>query len=125
MLEDRRASTIGGINVGLTIWESTIESMLFYNSSSWLETSNKTMKVLKNLYHQWYCCLFRIGTGAPKANFFWLCGTRTPENIILEEKMKFYFHLKNLPPNSLGKEIIEAQERNKHLPSLTKELKKI
>ena len=42
--------------------------------------------------------------------------------MILEEKMKFYFHLKNLPPNSLGKEIIEAQERNKHLPSLTKEL---
>ena len=38
--------------------------------------------------------------------------------------MKLYFHLKNLPINSLGREVIEEQERNKHLPSLVKELEK-
>ena len=58
VIEDRRAKSLGGINVGLMIWESMVIPMLYYNSCSWLNTSRKTIKMLNNLYNHWFCCLF-------------------------------------------------------------------
>ena len=78
--------------------------------------------MLNNLYDQWFCCLLQIGAGFPNANFFWQDGVKNPENVILESKMNFYFHLKNLPPKSLGKEVIDVQESNPNIPSLIQEL---
>ena len=59
--------------------------------------------------------LVRIGKGAPIINYYWQAGSLTVENLILQRKLMFWHHLKNLPSGSLAKEVLEKQEE-KGLP---------
>ena len=70
VVEDARASHIGGINVALALWEGAVVPMLLYNSETWVDISSKTWKILNGIFNDFYCCLFRIGTGCPVIGFY-------------------------------------------------------
>ena len=44
VIEDRRASTIGGINIAFEIWEASVLSMLAFNSETWINIPKKRLK---------------------------------------------------------------------------------
>ena len=111
VVEDKRANQVGGFNVALEIWDAAIVPMLLNNCESWQNISKKTLKILDDLFNLFYRSLFRIGSGCPKANLYWQCGTYTVDNIILKKKLMFIFHLANLPPHSLAFEVFSVQER--------------
>ena len=58
IIEDSRASEIGGMNLAFEIWEAAVIPMLFYNSGSWTNISGKTMKVLNNIFNSFYRVIF-------------------------------------------------------------------
>ena len=78
-------------------------------------------KILNNFFNSFYRCILRIGTGCPISNLYWATGSLLVENIILRNKLVFYFHLINLPPDSLGKEVIDIQIKHS-LPGLATQL---
>ena len=126
VVEDRRSEVLGGVTVGLAIWEATVEPMLYHNAETWQNISTKTIKVLKDLYLYFFRCLFRLGAGAPGMNYFWQCGMLTPDAIILKKKLNFFHHLANLPENSLANECFRIQcdsEGEDSLPSIVEEVK--
>ena len=112
VIEDRRASTIGGINIAFEIWEASVLSMLAFNSETWINIPKKTVKVLNDLVNSFFRSIFRIGTGCPVTNFYWQCGSLKIMNYILQRKLNFIHHLANLPLHSLAGEVFVRQEEN-------------
>ena len=112
IIEDQRASSVGGFNVAIQIWESAILPMFLNNAEAWFQISKKTVKILDDTFNTFYRCMFRIGTGCPKVNFYWQCATLTPMNHILQKKLMFIYHLANLPISSLAKNVFELQLDN-------------
>ena len=121
IVEDRRSKCVGGINVGLNIFCSSIIPMIFYNSESWVGIQKRTFKILMEFFCRFFRCLYRIGAGAPIPNFFWQAGLLMPEYLILQRKLNFYFHLANLPDGSLAKEVFTKQKEDS-LGGLVKEI---
>ena len=111
VVEDTRASHLGGINVALALWEGAVVTMLLYNSETWLNISSKTWKILNSIFNDFYRCLFRIGTGCPIIGFYWHCGDLFVENLVLQRKLNFVHHLANLE-EGLAKEVYELQEKS-------------
>ena len=112
IIEDSRASTIGGINVGYSIWEQAVVQSLLYNSETWFNIPKKTMKLLNNLFNKFHQTMMRIGTGCLIVNYYWQTGSLQVEYIILQKKLLFCFHLANLPLSSLGREVYDLQVLN-------------
>ena len=70
IIEDTRASNLGSINIGFTLWQQTIEKMLLHNCETFVNIPKKTMKILNGVYNLFYRTLFRIGTGTPIKDFY-------------------------------------------------------
>ena len=122
VIEDSRANKLGGINIGLKIFESSILSFLFHNSETWMDIPKKTVVLLDKFYNNFFRLMFRVCTGCPSPNFFWQTGFLRAENLILQKKLLFYHHLSILPEDSLGREILEIQ-KELSLPGLHREVK--
>ena len=122
VVEDKRAEHIGGFNVAMDIWEAAVIPMLFNNADTWTNVQKKTIKVLDDIFTTFYRCMFRIGSGCPKVNYYWQLATLMPANIILQKKIMFIFHIANLPEQSLAREVYELQDREE-LPGLILENK--
>ena len=97
--------------------------MILFNSGTWVCISRKTLKVLDDLFHSFCQIIFRVSSGCPIPSFYWQSGSRKFENIILENKVNFIFHLANLPLNSLARTIYEEQNQNPELPGLVSDCK--
>ena len=54
IVEDRRAMCLGGINVGLNIFISSIIPMVFFNSETWTCIAKKTSKSLLEFFCPFY-----------------------------------------------------------------------
>ena len=121
VIEDIRADRLGSINVAFNIFEQAILPMVLHNSETWLNITRKTMRILDDLFHYFCRTIFRIHTGCPKPSFYWESGSLKIENIILEKKLNFLFHLANLSIDSLGRQFFDLQEEDSSLPSLLKE----
>ena len=85
IIEDSRAGTIGGINIGYTIWEQAVIPSLLYNSESWLSISKKTIKLLNNLFNKFHQTIMRIGSGCPIVNYYWQTASMKVKYIILKK----------------------------------------
>ena len=71
VVEDKRAESLGGFNLCLEIFESTVQQMLLSSSETWVSIPKKTLKILEDLYSFMYRVFFRCGTGMPKMNYYW------------------------------------------------------
>ena len=70
IVEDARADKIGGINVAFTIWEASVLPMLLYNGESW-NPREKTMKILRGVFNEFFRSIFRISSGCPQVAYYW------------------------------------------------------
>ena len=123
VVEDTRASQLGGLNLAFTLWEAAIIPKLLWNSETWMCIQPKTIKILNNIFNQFYRSILRISTGCPKVNLYWQTGGYLPQNLVLKNKLNFLHHLSNLLESSLAKEVFRIQESlSSSSPSLLKEL---
>ena len=54
VIEDYRATVVGGVAAGIEIWELAIMPFLMNNSETWVEISPKTIENLDNLQNMFY-----------------------------------------------------------------------
>ena len=122
VVEDIRADKLGSVNVAFNIFEQAIVPMITHNSETWMFIGRKTIKVLDDLFLFFCRTIFRVGVGCPKTSFYWESAFTKFENLILEKKLNFVFHLANLPITSLGRQIFDIQDEDRTLPSLLLEV---
>ena len=102
IIEDSRATKLGGINISFQIFEACVLSFVLHNAETWDFIPKKTMKLLDDLFNYFFRKIFRISSGAPISNFYWQTGCLTAGNVILQKKLLFCHHLSNLPEDSQG-----------------------
>ena len=117
VIEDRRAQSIGGINLAFEIFNASVLGMLLHNCETWDSIPKKTMKILNDLYLLFFRTIFRIGNGAPIVNFFWETGTMKPKFLILQRTLRFIFHLANQSDKALSKQILK-REISENIPGI-------
>ena len=117
IIEDSRASRLGGINVAFQLWESCVLSFLLYSSETWDHIPKKTIRVLNDYFNYFFRKIFRICSGAPIPNFYWQTGFLKAGNMILQKKLLFCHHLSNLEAGSLVRQFYDLQCIN-DLPGL-------
>ena len=109
VIEDCRANAIGGLAVGIEIWELAIIPQLLNNSETWTNLENKTLEVLENIQLMFYRNLFATPRTCPVPALLWETGGMLMELRIDKKKLVFFHHIFNLPEKSLAKEIAETQ----------------
>ena len=123
IVEDTRASKIGGINIAFTIWDAAIIPMILHNAEMFTNMRKKTLNLLKNLFNEFYRAIFRISSGCPQVGYYWEVGALEVDQIIIQKKLMFYHHLANLPLQSVAREVFDIQEADSDsFPGLVKEL---
>ena len=96
VVEDKRARSIGGINLAFDLWSSSVIPMILYNGETWTEVLPKTFKVLNDLFLSFLHITFRIGTGCPKVILFWDSASWKAHHHLIQMKLLFIYHLHHL-----------------------------
>ena len=121
IIEDCRSNTLGGLKVGLDIWETAYVPSLLNNCSTWMEMEEATLNKLEDLQNSFYRNLLNVPFTTPKPALIWeVAGMKMKYRIMLS-KITFLHHIINLDPGSLAKQIQKTQERYQ-TPGLTSEV---
>ena len=112
VIEDTRAMKLGAINVAFNIWDQAICPMILQNSESWVGISKKTLRVLDDLFLSFSRKIWRVSSGAPIPNYYWVSGCLKFSNSILLRKLEFAHHLANLSSDSLGRLVYDLDDNN-------------
>ena len=107
-MEDCRSTSLGGLRIGLDIWESAYIPSLMSNSSTWMEIKDSTIEKLEEVQNSLYRNLLNVPHTTPKASLIWE---------VDGFKMKYRIMM-----NTLAKQIQMAQELHSS-PGLTSEVK--
>ena len=108
VVEDFRANLLGGLNLGLQIWESALLPSLIHNSDTWFSMNTSTLQKLENLQNIFLRNLFAVPTSTPINVLHWDSGCLTIKNRILLNKMLLLYPLVKLEEGrfkSKGKEL--------------------
>ena len=117
IIEDRRAKSIGGINIAFDIFNAAVIPMVLNNGETWWNMKKKTLKALNGLFNYFFRLIFRIGSGCPVINFYIQVGCLKVEAVLLRMQLNFCYHLANLSPSALGRQTWDLQV-NHRLPGL-------
>ena len=120
IVDDHRCNALGGLVVGLDIWEMAVMPMLIYNAETWLGVSSKTISDIELLQRQFLRILLGAAPGTPTPALYWETGTLLIKYRILLKKLLFIHHLETLPNNSLAYEVYQLQ-KSLNLPGLYSE----
>ena len=112
--------SLGGIRVGIEIFNLSILPKLLYNTDTWFEMNAKTLKRLENLQNILLRCLLSVPNSTPIAGLHWDCGMISMEYRVYQKKIMFIHYLVYLDNESLAKEIFCTQ-REYNLPGFVKE----
>ena len=115
IIEDSRCERIGALKSALNIWECSVVPFLLYFAGYWIKIGMKTLKTLNDLQND-----FSLPLSMPIPILYFDTKSLLMANRIWKMKIHLLFHLKNLPPTSLAKEVLILQ-RNHHLPGLHEE----
>ena len=121
IVEDCRSNTLGGLKVGLDIWETAYVPSLLNNSSTWMEIKDTTINKLEEMQNSFYRNLFNVPFTTPKAALIWEVGGMKMKYRIILNKLVFMNHIVHLDNGALAKQIQEEQMKNGS-PGLTKEV---
>jgi hypothetical protein len=124
VIEDFRMHSLGGIKVGIEIFNLAILPKLTYNSDTWTEMNTSTTKRLENLQNILLRCLLSVPTSTPVAALNWDFGFLSVEYRVSLKKIMFIHYLVNLNKEALASEIFEIQKEH-NLPGLVKEGKEL
>ena len=120
VVEDCRSNILGGLQIGLNLWEATIVPMLLFNSETWVNITDKTLNELETIQKRFLRCILAVGPGCPIPSMYWETGTVLMKYRILQRKLIFLHHLSTLPDSSLAKEVYTLQKQL-NLPGLLTE----
>ena len=120
VIEDFRMHSLGGIRVGIEIFNLSILPKLLYNADTWFEMNAKTLKRLENLQNILLRCLLSVPNSTPIAGLHWDCGMISMEYRVYQKKIMFIHYLVYLDNESLAKEIFCTQ-REYNLQGFVKE----
>ena len=120
VIEDFRMHSLGGIKVGLEIFNLAILPTLLYNADTWLEIDNKTVGRLESLQKTLMRCLLAVPKSTPCAALNWDTGLISMEYRVFRKKLLFLYHLRYLDESSLANEIFNLQ-KNHNLPGAVSE----
>ena len=121
IVEDCRSTTLGGLKVGLDIWETAYVPSLLNNCSTWMEIQQPIIDKLEDLQYSLYRSLLNVPYTTPKAALIWEVGGVKMIYRIMMSKLIFMNHILHLEDNSLAKQIQSAQQAN-NTKGLTQEV---
>ena len=110
IVEDCRSNVLGGLKVGLDIWESAYIPSLLNNCSTWMEIKQETIDKLDEVQNTLYRSLLNVPFTTPKAALIWEVGGTKMEFRIMMHKLFFMNHILHLGEDSLAKQIQCAQQ---------------
>ena len=120
VIEDFRMHSLGGIKVGLEIFNLAILPQLLYNSDTWFEITDQTINRLESLQCILLHCLLCVPNSTPIAALSWDSGFLSVRHRIHQKKLMFIHHLISLDKSSLANEIFTLQ-REFNLPGFVNE----
>ena len=123
IIEDCRSNIMGGLKVGLDIWETAYIPSLLNNSSTWMEIEETTVNKLEEMQNSFYRNLFNVPYTTPKAALIWEVGGMKIKFRIMMNKILFMNHILNLDQDTLAKQVQMMQQVHES-PGLTSEVKK-
>ena len=121
IVEDCRSTTLGGLKVGLDIWETAYVPSILNNCSTWMEIQQPIIDKLEDLQYSLYRSLLNVPFTTPKAALIWEVGGVKMIYRIMMSKLIFMNHILHLEDNSLAKQIQAAQQAN-NTKGLTQEV---
>ena len=121
IVEDCRSTTLGGLKVGLDIWETAYVPSILNNCSTWMEIQQPIIDKLEDLQYSLYRSLLNVPYTTPKAALIWEVGGVKMIYRIMMSKLFFMNHILQLEDNSLAKQIQAAQQAN-NTKGLTQEV---
>ena len=121
IVEDCRSNTMGGLKVGLDIWETAYVPSLLNNCSTWMEIEDATVNKLEELQNSFYRNLLNVPFTTPKPALIWEVAGMKMKYRIMMSKILFLHHIISLDDDSLAKQIQSSQHKYQ-TPGLTKEV---
>ena len=110
VIEDYRMHSLGGIKVGLEIFNLAILPKLIYNADTWYEMNTLATNRLDNLQNILMRSLLSVPNSTPIAALNWDCGMLSMEYRVNQKKLLFLHYLVYLDQNTLAKQIFHAQK---------------
>ena len=120
VIEDFRMHSLGGIKVGLEIFNLAILPKLIYNADTWFEIDDKSIKRLEKLQTIMLRCLLSVPNSTPATALNWDSGLLSIKHRVYQKKLMFLHHLVYLDKSSLANEIFSIQ-KDFNLPGFVKE----
>ena len=120
-VNDCRSNCVGGLSVGLEIWQKAASVYLYNNSECWMETPRKAMNLLKSLTHSFFRSFFNSSKGNHIVMYYWDTMSLQVEFVLILRKLLFLRHLICLPDNLLAKEILSLQRQDDSFPCFVSE----
>jgi hypothetical protein len=120
VIEDFRMHSLGGIKVGLEVFNLAILPKLIYNADTWFETDVKSIKRLEKLQSILLRCLFSVPNCTAVTGLNWDSGFISMEYRVYQKKLMFLHYLINMDKSSLASEIFVIQ-KDFNLPGFVKE----
>ena len=114
VVEDCRSNCLGGIGVGLDIYEAAYIPALLNNCQSWMDISEKTVQLLDNAQTNFYRILLSTPISTPKAALLWDCGGLKMKYRIMQRKLEIFNCIIHKEDSTLSKQILMTQHDNNY-----------
>ena len=102
IVEDCRSTVLGGLKVGIDIWEAAYIPSLLNNCSTWMEIRQSTIDKLDEVQNALYRSLLNVPFTTPKAALIGEVGGTKMSFRIMMHKLIFMNHILHLGEDSLA-----------------------
>ena len=124
IVNDWRASTVGGMETALLLWEACCLPSLLHGAGTWTEMSRETERRLNSL-QQWFLRLvLQVGPGAPLPSLYWDFSCLEMGLRVDREKLMLALHCRRLGEGALAGQVY-AEQQAQGWPGLAQEAGKI
>ena len=113
VVEDCRNKRPGSFCTALMIWEMAVIPYLYHAAECWIDAPKQSIQVLMQLQVTFYKAILATGNGCPTVGLFWQTGGMLPEYRIMEYKLLFYHHIRNLDKQTLAFRISQEERKMK------------
>ena len=120
VIEDCRSRCLGGIAVGLDIYELAYIPALLNNAQTWIEIDKGTVEKLENLQYNFLRILLSTPVSTPQAALLWDCGLLKMKYRIMKLKLNFLHYIINQSDESLAHQIL-IEQKTQNFPGLVSE----
>ena len=123
VVEDCRSLCLGGLSVGLDIYEAAYIPALLNNSQTWIEIKEETIEKLEDLQSSFLRILLATPASTPRAALVWDCGAIKMKFRIMQNKLVFLHYIMQQSEKSLARQILYEQHEQNY-PGLVQECRK-